>query len=256
MKALVSIVCPLFNYAHFVTDLIKSVTAQEYENWELVIIDDGSTDKPLDAIGSFLQDERIRYHSLGRNHGYSTAKNEGIVRCRGEYISVIDADDQLLPCFIPTMLPLLKNPKILWAHAEAYILSMQDQAAGFKQLKGRIRAIRIMREEKKYDAEYATRIHSQTVMAKRQFYVRLGLYDESLPFSSDKEMWQRALAYHVIPSYAPTYVSVYRKHESQMHRSEFKQSNQANVAHQIKKHLRQRIKGINSQNTRLLPKTK
>ena len=92
MSDLISVVVPLYNYANYIEELILSVKSQDYKNWEIIIADDASTDNPLSVIEKHLCD-RIIYHRMPENKGYAAAKNEGIIRSRGKYIVVLDADD-------------------------------------------------------------------------------------------------------------------------------------------------------------------
>ena len=92
---LVSIIIPTFNRKHFVGDAIESCLAQTYENCEIIVIDDGSTD----GTGAHLRERygaRIR-HISQRNQGPAVARNRGIEAAKGEFIHFLDADDQLAP---------------------------------------------------------------------------------------------------------------------------------------------------------------
>lgn len=92
MNKLVSIVIPLYNTEKYITETIESVLFQTYTDWELIIIDDGSTDKSADIVNLYLADERIHYY-YQENNGVSTARNNGIIKSKGAYIAFLDADD-------------------------------------------------------------------------------------------------------------------------------------------------------------------
>ncbi|WP_179670518.1 glycosyltransferase family 2 protein [Salinimicrobium sediminis] len=93
---MISIIIPTFNSAHSLPVTIKSVLDQTDNNWELIIIDDGSTDETKEVIKHFLDDERIIYH-FQKNLGVTTARNMGVELSRGEYIIFLDSDDRFLP---------------------------------------------------------------------------------------------------------------------------------------------------------------
>lgn len=93
---LVSIVMPAYNAEKFIDDTIHSVLGQSYENWELIIVDDASTDKTLEVVGQFSCD-KIRVIACKRNGGAMAATNRGIRVARGEYIAFIDANDMWQP---------------------------------------------------------------------------------------------------------------------------------------------------------------
>lgn len=86
-----SIIIPTYNRAHFICAAIESVICQVYNNWELIIVDDGSTDNTKEVLLSF-NDDRIRY-IYQQNKERSAARNNGINHAKGKYICFIDSDD-------------------------------------------------------------------------------------------------------------------------------------------------------------------
>ncbi len=94
-RPLVSVVLPAYNDAKYLKGAITSVLAQTYENWELVVADDGSTDNTK-AVASFFGDKRIHYFYQA-NKGLASARNFGLAHCRGKYVALLDADDLFLP---------------------------------------------------------------------------------------------------------------------------------------------------------------
>jgi teichuronic acid biosynthesis glycosyltransferase TuaG len=91
-QGLVSIVIPTYNQASFLSQALKSVTNQTYENWEIIIIDNFSNDDTLDEINK-IQDERVRFFQI-KNYGLvSKSRNVGIAHARGEWIAFLDSDD-------------------------------------------------------------------------------------------------------------------------------------------------------------------
>ncbi len=92
MKPVVSVVMAAKNYARFITEAIHSVCTQTVTAWELIIIDDGSTDHTIDAVRPFLTDARIRY-VCADSLGQPRAKNLGVRLSRGQFIAFLDADD-------------------------------------------------------------------------------------------------------------------------------------------------------------------
>ena len=92
---LISIVIPLYNKEKFIKNTINSVLRQSYKDFELVIVDDGSTDDSVNIVKS-ISDSRIRIISK-QNEGVSKTRNRGIIEAKGEYIFFLDADDYLVP---------------------------------------------------------------------------------------------------------------------------------------------------------------
>ena len=91
--ALVSIVVPVFNSEKFIIETIQSVKKQTYQNWELLLVNDCSTDKSEQIIRNYEEDKRIRLINLKANSGAAIARNTGINNAKGKYIAFLDADD-------------------------------------------------------------------------------------------------------------------------------------------------------------------
>jgi Glycosyltransferases involved in cell wall biogenesis len=90
---LVSVIIPCYNQAHFLGEAIESVFKQTYPHYEIIVVDDGSTDGTANLAAGF---ERVRCLSQ-KNHGLAAARNTGLEASRGSYLVFLDADDRLLP---------------------------------------------------------------------------------------------------------------------------------------------------------------
>lgn len=96
-QALVSIITPVYNAQAFLADTIQSVIKQTYPHWELILVDDASSDGSVALIKSFQEkDDRIRLIALEVNSGAAVARNTGIDQAKGQFIAFIDADDMWL----------------------------------------------------------------------------------------------------------------------------------------------------------------
>lgn len=103
---LVSIIIPTFNRAHLINETLDSVLAQTYNNWECVVIDDGSTDNTHLVVGKYMMnDSRIKYYKrpIDRMPGGNEARNYGFEICKGTYVNWFDDDDVMLPNFLEEM---------------------------------------------------------------------------------------------------------------------------------------------------------
>ena len=94
---LVSIVVPVYNSEKFITETIDTVKQQTYTNWELLLVNDCSTDNSEKIIQKYKEDERIKLINLKENSGAAIARNEGIKQSKGKYVAFLDADDFWLP---------------------------------------------------------------------------------------------------------------------------------------------------------------
>ncbi len=113
MNALVSIITPSYNSAKFIAETIQSAQNQTYQNWEMIIIDDGSSDETESVVLSLSQnDNRIQFHKLNQNSGPAIARNTGIEKASGDYMTFIDADDIWFPTFIENNIKTIQETGI------------------------------------------------------------------------------------------------------------------------------------------------
>lgn len=97
MNELVSIIMPSYNTAKFISETIESVSAQTYPNWELIIVDDCSTDDTDAVVRPYLADGRIRYMKNEKNSGAAVSRNRALREAKGKWIAFLDSDDLWLP---------------------------------------------------------------------------------------------------------------------------------------------------------------
>ena len=111
---LVSVIIPTYNRVHTIATAVDSVFRQTYQNFELIIIDDASTDDTHSVVQKY-RDPRLSYFDKP-NGGPSSARNYGVARASGEWVMYLDSDDELLPAAIATMVSWLKrNPEAVFA---------------------------------------------------------------------------------------------------------------------------------------------
>lgn len=95
-KGLVSIIMPSYNTAPYIKETIQSVLDQTYQNWELIIVDDCSTDN-VDEFVASIKDERIRYFKNEKNSGAAVSRNRALREAKGRWIAFLDSDDLWMP---------------------------------------------------------------------------------------------------------------------------------------------------------------
>lgn len=93
MPELVSIIMPSYNTAKYISESIESVLKQTYANWELIIVDDCSTDETDDVVKSYLSDARIHYLKNEKNSGAAVSRNYALREAKGKWIAFLDSDD-------------------------------------------------------------------------------------------------------------------------------------------------------------------
>ncbi len=112
MSELVSIITPSYNSAKYIAETIQSVQNQTYTNWEMIIVDDCSSDNTEQVINEIQQtDSRIRFFKLDQNSGSGVARNKGIESASGDYMTFIDSDDIWFPSFIEKSIETIQSSK-------------------------------------------------------------------------------------------------------------------------------------------------
>ena len=185
-EPLVSVIIPAYNAAQYITDAIKSVLAQDYKNFELIIINDGSTDDTEQIITSF-KDDRIRYMSQG-NRGLAATHNIGIMKSKGEFIIKLDCDDMMTPDFIS------KHIKQFAEHPEADLVYCDDYL-----IDENTNPIRIIERPEYSERNILIRdlfrngfpVVPFRTCIKRSVFDRIGFFDENLLVAEDYDMMRR-----------------------------------------------------------------
>ena len=118
--SLISVIVPIYNKQKQISRCIESVKIQSYKNWELILIDDGSTDNSAFIIKSYLSDSRIFYF-YKENGGVSSARNMGMKKASGEWIIFLDADDYFLPNALSILLNFALSQHTFIAAANFYV---------------------------------------------------------------------------------------------------------------------------------------
>ncbi|MEN8358237.1 glycosyltransferase family 2 protein [Acinetobacter towneri] len=183
----ISIGIPFFNAEPYLADAIKSVIQQSFEDWELILVNDGSSDSSLKIAESFAKkDNRIRVISDGLNKKLPYRLNQIIDESKGEYIARMDADDLMHPDRIKIQLDFLEKNKE-FDLVSTGLVSIND--------KNQVRGIRCLREIYTDFSEVKRHypiVHA-SILAKRDWYLR-NKYDQSLPRTEDFELWCRTIS--------------------------------------------------------------
>ena len=110
MQDLVSIITPAFNSERYIAETILSVQAQTYQNWEMLIVDDCSTDKTSEIIASFQEsDHRIKYIYNSTNKGSAISRNIALQKAKGRWIAFLDSDDVWNPNKLERQIDFMEN---------------------------------------------------------------------------------------------------------------------------------------------------
>ncbi|MEB6680152.1 glycosyltransferase family 2 protein [Acinetobacter lwoffii] len=184
---MISIGIPIYNAENYLTDAVKSVLAQTYPYWELILVDDGSTDNSLKIAQDFAaKDNRIRVISDGTNKKLPARLNQIIREAKYDYIARMDADDVMHPQRLEKQFSFLED-NIKYDLVSSGLISIDSQniVKGFRCV------------SQLYDnfsnPSYSYPIVHPSVMARKSWYLR-NQYSEKYPRAEDFELWTRAIA--------------------------------------------------------------
>lgn len=173
---MISVIIPLYNKEHYVAKTISSVLAQTYQNFELIIVNDGSTDHSAEIVSSF-SDSRIRYVEQA-NGGVSSARNHGLRLAKGDFIAFLDADDTWYPDFMEQMLKLYHD----YPDYSFFCCAQQNRLIPTLPP-----GISIVEDHCKFFYIYCT----GSVLIKKHVFDELGGFREGVQHGEDLDMWLR-----------------------------------------------------------------
>ncbi|MEN3036863.1 MAG: glycosyltransferase family 2 protein [Candidatus Methanosuratincola petrocarbonis] len=128
---LVSIITPCHNSSEFISQTIDSVLAQKYENWEMILVDDRSTDNTVQIIEDYMKrDSRIRLIKLEKNCGPAVARNRAIEEARGRYIAFLDSDDIWLPEKLEKQINFMSENDVSLCYSSYYLIDENGSDRG------------------------------------------------------------------------------------------------------------------------------
>lgn len=216
MNSKVSIIMPVLNGEKYIVEALESIDAQSYRNFELVAVNDGSTDQTgaiLDEYARKFEVEHVRHASC---QGIAASVNDGIRHSTGSYITFLDHDDAWFPDLLETHVRYLEgHPEAGMVHADFQTIDPQGEIIE--------PTVAICRDRKRPSGHvfrelfFDSFIAASTVLIRKECLDRLGGFDESLPWG-DYHLWLR-IARHYQIDYIPKVVSKYRQHPSQSTRS-------------------------------------
>jgi glycosyltransferase involved in cell wall biosynthesis len=209
----VSVYIPTYNYGRFLGEAIQSVLDQTFQDWELIVVDDGSTDNTREVVEAF-DDPRIHY-VYQENQGNPAARNTALRLVRGEYVACLDGDDIWLPEKLAKQVAQLDAlpPTVGLVYSDLYVFNDGDGAITGRFLRGR-RPPR-GRVLAQLLPERSAFIVDTVALIRREVFDEVGLYDESLHTYEDWEMWVRiANSYEVETLDEP--LARFRRHASSL----------------------------------------
>lgn len=201
MSELVSIIMPSYNTGAFIKKSIQSVLNQSYENWELIIVDDCSTDNTDEVVLPFLNDQRIRYIKNEKNRGAAVSRNKALREAKGKWIAFLDSDDLWVTEKIEKQIHFMEAHDYAFTYTD-YMIQLNGEWLPYVYT-----GPNVVNRRKMYNYCYFSTI---TVMYNRE---KIGLIQiENLRKNNDYAMWLQAIEKSNCYRF-PECMSFYIKHE-------------------------------------------
>lgn len=183
----VSVVITCYNYAHYLSQSIDSVLSQTCQDYEIIVVNDGSTDNTDEIISRFLSDPRVQYISQA-NIGQAKAKNVGIKHSRGEYIAFLDADDYWHREKLQKQLPLFSNEKVGVVYSKTQHV---DESGKYLNSKPSRRFLKPKAGFVYKNFLFDNFVPFSSSIVRKACLEACGIFDESLSMGIDWDLWLR-----------------------------------------------------------------
>lgn len=208
----VSVIMPAYNAMKYLSESIESVIQQTFKNWELIIIDDGSTDETREIAGRYVKkDERVKY-LYQQNGKQGKARNYGLKHAKGKYIAFLDSDDLWLPMKLECQLREMAehNVDLVFSDAHVFKVLPLDPHQKMNTITGYLsgnEAITKMLE--------INRVPILTVLVKRDAVDKVNKFSEKMEIQNNEDyhLWLKLLIEGFIFYASPQVYSAYRDHE-------------------------------------------
>lgn len=199
----ISIVIPTYNCALYITEAIKSVLNQTYKDFEIIIVDDGSTDNTHEIIKSYKDTGKVKY-VFQKNKGVAEARNTGILAATGDFIAYVDADDELDSRMIAMCLEQVEKDGTEWCITD--ILRIQRSETEVKK-----EICRTEMPENDIKKEILVNDFSRrSPFFRRKTLLEIGLYDKEMLTREDWDMNIRLILKGIPFSYIPKPLYIYK----------------------------------------------
>ena len=198
---MISIVMAAKNYAKFLPQAVESAFAQTHADWELIIIDDGSTDATPEVVKPYLADQRVKY-VRSDYLGQSRAKNLGARLSKGEFLAYLDADDAWEPTKLEKQLKLFDRPEVGVVFSGRKLIDEAGKITGTPPAN--------FPRGKVLEAIFTQNfVCFSTVILRREVFDYVGGFDPGIDLAIDYDLWLR-VAKHYEFDYVPEPLVLYR----------------------------------------------
>ena len=221
----VSVIVPNYNHARFLRRRIDSILAQTYQDFELILLDDCSTDESRAILEEYARDPRVRLEFNPVNSGSPFKQwNKGVRLANGKYVWMAESDDYADPTLLERLLALLRDdPKLAFAYCRSWCVSADDCREGFidefyfpelDRARWQADFRSDGREEcRRYMVHVNTVSNASAVVFRKDAYERAGGADEGMRICGDWKLWS-SLMFQGDVAYVADPLNYYRNHEA------------------------------------------
>lgn len=209
---LVSVIVPVHNAEKYIEETIQSVLNQTYNNWELILVNDGSTDRTINVLDKYSTTPHIKVIHQ-KNGGVSSARNAGAQQAQGNNFCFLDADDLLTENCLEKRVDFLRENECHFVHNDIEIILDNGERTGRIQsgLNGNVLSDLLRWERTVVPGP-------SSIIVSKQCFDSIGGFDENLSTAADQDFFIRVAKNYRIDR-IPMVLTLYRVHEQNMHKN-------------------------------------
>ena len=212
----VSVIIPTYNREKYVVKAIDSVLRQKFEDYEIIVVDDGSTDNTKEIVNKY--GDRIRY-IYQDNSGVSAARNAGIKLAKGEWLAFLDSDDEWMPDYLLTQIETAdQNPGIRMQATNILVTELNGETESYFIINGPLSEFKgkdylLFKEPFSFIVKHAP-MGIGSVIVLREAITKAGLFDEGLTLSEDLDLMARVALQGPFGIISKVLAIAYRRNET------------------------------------------
>jgi len=208
VNILVSVVIPAYNEEKYIASAIDSIIKQTYKSWEIIVVNDASTDNTINIIEKY-KDDRIHIINNQQNMGAGEAQNIGFMNAKGTYIAILAGDDVACPDRLQRQVQYLTDNPEIGLLGTGYKIIDQDSVT-VRKVQYELSPIEV-----RWKLLYGNPIGASTVMFKTKILAECGMYDCNIVYGEDMELWARIAQKYDI-AVIPDILTQYRVHSGSL----------------------------------------
>ena len=196
---MISIVIPLYNKEKSIATTLESVLAQSYTNYEVIVVDDGSTDNSANVVRELVND-KIRLISKPKG-GVCSARNRGIQEAKSQYVAFLDADDLWEKDYLEEQVKMIADFPVAMMCGINYAETYQGKLVRYLPTGLKVGYRGYLTQYFDIPGRRSDLFHSSAVVVNKSVFEKVGYFDERIRYGEDNDMWWRIIATHPVAFY-------------------------------------------------------